>query len=131
MLRPGRRALEGLTAIHDGSQFTDHRLRLAPIRADLSQSGRHPVVATHPRTGRKHLYVSAAFTTHIPVQLTRGESDACSGCCSATSSAACFQTRIRWHRIPCWYWTAGAGQHPAIWDYYPFERWGEGASRWW
>ena len=125
---PIKRALEGLTAIHDGSQAWTAGYGSRPDPGRTYPQREHPVVATHPRTGRKHLYVNAAFTTHI-VQLTREESDALLGLLFRhIERNLAFQTRIRWHPNSLLVWDNWASQHHAIWDYYPFERWGERVS---
>ncbi|HXW84471.1 MAG TPA: TauD/TfdA family dioxygenase, partial [Candidatus Binataceae bacterium] len=49
-----RRFLRGLTAIHDGARNYEGR-RTAPERAAEFPRAEHPVVRTHPETGRKAL----------------------------------------------------------------------------
>ena len=39
-----------------------------------------------------------------------------------------FQVRIHWQPDTLLFWDNWATQHHAIWDYYPFERWGERVS---
>ena len=39
-----------------------------------------------------------------------------------------FQTRIHWTPDTLVLWDNWAVQHQAIWDYYPYERWGERIS---
>ncbi|GIR69223.1 MAG: hypothetical protein CM15mP74_04740 [Halieaceae bacterium] len=71
-LSPGMQSyLEGLTAVHDFSHgFREvspkpgGRERLADAVA-ANPPVRHPVVQTHPETGKKVLFVNALFTTHI------------------------------------------------------------------
>ena len=71
-LSPGMQSyLEGLTAVHDFSHgFRESlaepggRERLADAVA-ANPPVRHPVVQTHPETGKKVLFVNALFTTHI------------------------------------------------------------------
>ena len=66
-----QRYLEGLIAVHDFSHgFRESlaepggRERLADAVA-ANPPVRHPVVQTHPETGKKVLFVNALFTTHI------------------------------------------------------------------
>ena len=71
-LSPGMQSyLEGLTAVHNFSHgFRESlaepggRKRLADAVA-ANPPVRHPVVQTHPETGKKVLFVNALFTTHI------------------------------------------------------------------
>lgn len=70
---PLQRMLEGLTATHDlARSFPEERFSLtAEEREKLEAAKRkhppvsHPVVRTHPVTGRKGLFVSEGFTTRI------------------------------------------------------------------
>ena len=88
----------------------------------------HPVVARHPRTGRKFLYVNGAFTSHI-VQLTRKESDAILNLLYRhIERHLAFQTRIQWSENALLIWDNWASQHHAIWNYYPYDRWGDRVS---
>ena len=71
-LSPGMQSyLEGLIAVHDFSHGFRESLaepggqeRLADAVA-ANPPVRHPVVQTHPETGKKVLFVNALFTTHI------------------------------------------------------------------
>ena len=64
--------LEGLTAIHDA----DHVYR--PLFPDVDRKypcSTHPVIRTHPVTGRKLIFVNSSYVTRI-VELPKAESDA-------------------------------------------------------
>ena len=61
---PIRDLLEGLTAVHTATIFGHPEQNVA-----------HPVVRTHPDTGRKSLFVNRTFTSHL-VEVQRSESDA-------------------------------------------------------
>ena len=57
--------LVGLTAIHDSAKAHGYRAK-ATDRADIAfPASEHPVVRTHPETGRQALYVSRGFTVRI------------------------------------------------------------------
>jgi taurine dioxygenase len=125
---PVKTLLDGLTAIHDGSLAWTAGYGAKPDPGKIYPQTEHPVVATHPRTGRKFLYVNASFTSHI-VQLTRKESDAIlQFLFRHVESQLALQTRVHWHPNSLLIWDNWASQHHAIWDYYPEERWGERVS---
>ncbi len=68
--------LDGLTALHDGEQ-TYRGLYANYGVADRPEYPRaeHPVVRTHPVTGKKALYVNRGFTRFL-IGIPRDESDA-------------------------------------------------------
>lgn len=117
---PMRRLLCGLTALHDGEALyrgrygTDDRGRVYP-RAD------HPVIRTHPATGRQALFVNSFFTTRIN-ELGRAESDALLGFLFRHVETPEFSCRFRWEPNSVAFWDNRAAQHHAIWDYYPHTR---------
>jgi taurine dioxygenase len=125
---PIRHLLDGLTAIHDGSLAWTAGYGAKPDPGKSYPQTEHPVVATHPRTGRKFLYVNASFTSHI-VQVTRRESDALlQFLFRHVESQLALQTRVHWQPNSLLVWDNWASQHHAVWDYYPEERWGERVS---
>jgi taurine dioxygenase len=125
---PFKTLLDGLTAIHDGAEGWSAGYGAKPDPGKTYPASEHPVVVTHPRTGRKFLYVNQAFTTHI-VQLTRPESDAVlAALFRHVESQLAFQTRIPWTPGSLVIWDNWATQHHAVWDYYPQERRGERVS---
>jgi len=120
--------LEGLTAIHDGGLAWSAGYGAKPEPGKSFPQSEHPVVATHPVTGRKFLYVNSSFTSHI-VQLTRPESDAVLQLLFRHIEAQlAFQVRVHWTPNTLVFWDNWASQHHAIWDYFPEERWGERVS---
>lgn len=124
---PVKRLLEGLTAVHDGrcawGRYGAESTAEKPFPANA-----HPVVARHPDTGRRFLFVNETFTSHI-VELTRGESDALlQFLYRHIEGHLNFQVRVRWTPDSLVVWDNWAAQHHAVWDYFPFERWGERVS---
>jgi taurine dioxygenase len=70
-----QRFLEGLIAVHDGEFVYRGRYEGASEEGETYPRSEHPVVRTHPVSGRKVLFVNRIFTTRI-VQLAQRESDA-------------------------------------------------------
>jgi taurine dioxygenase len=72
--QPIRKLIDGLTAVHDGEKH--YRGRYGnDDRGKVYPRAEHPIVRTHPETGKKCLFVNRFFTTHI-VGLRQSESDA-------------------------------------------------------
>jgi taurine dioxygenase len=67
--------LDGLTAIHDGEVYYRGRYvdRGVDDRGKIYPRASHPVIRTHPETGRKALYVNRTLTTRIEGVSPRGE----------------------------------------------------------
>jgi taurine dioxygenase len=84
-------------------------------------SSTHPVIRTHPDSGRQALYVNRAFTTKIN-ELTRGESDALLAMLFAHIERPEFQVRFAWTENALAIWDNRCTQHFALWDYWPNER---------
>lgn len=116
-----RRLLDQLTAMHDGSQQFGDR----PIPAGYTPTiSEHPIVAQHPETGRKLLFVNPAYTSHIP-QLSQDESRALLDMLFAlVANRPALTCRVRWQPNTLVFWDNRCVQHHAIYDYYPFTRYG-------
>ncbi len=83
----------------------------------------HPVVRTHPETGRPSIYVNRAFTTGIVGM----EDDAGSAVLRRLLEHVErpeFQIRFRWEPFDVALWDNRCLQHYALWDYWPNERMG-------
>jgi taurine dioxygenase len=120
---PMRKMLAGLTAIHDSAKAHGYRAK-ATDRADLAfPSAEHPIVRTHPETGRQALYVSRSFTSHIP-QLRKHESDALLDMLYRHIETPELQCRFQWKPNSVAFWDNRSTQHHAMFDYFPHRRYG-------
>ena len=81
----------------------------------------HPVVRTHPVTGRKSIYVNAIFTSHI-AGLEPEESDALLARLVRQAQVPEYQCRFRWDKHSVALWDNRAVQHYAASDYWPQRR---------
>jgi alpha-ketoglutarate-dependent taurine dioxygenase len=121
--QPMRAWLGTLTAEHDGAPY----YRSVNARIGRDDGGKtypkavHPVVRTHPVSGRKSLFVNEMFTTHIE-GLSRDESDAVLSFLFKHVQRPEFQCRFRWQARSIAFWDNRCTQHMAIWDYWPETR---------
>lgn len=81
----------------------------------------HPVVRTHPVTGRKSLFVNATFTQYIE-GMDRAESDELLQYLYNAVKTPEFQVRFSWTRGAVAVWDNRATQHYAVADYWPSYR---------
>ena len=120
---PVKRMLHGLTATHESEHI--YRGRYADRgRNDMDidcPSAVHPVVRTHPDTGRKALFVNRTFTTRIN-ELSAAESDAVLTMLFEQAEHINHQIRFRWTLNDMAFWDNRCCMHRAIWDYWPEER---------
>ena len=110
--------LEGLTAVHDA----DHVYR--PLFPDVDKKypcNVHPVVRTHPVTGKKSLFVNQSYTTRI-VEVDKAESDAILRFLYQHVQNPNFQVRFKWKPHSVAFWDNRCTQHLATWDYFPQTR---------
>ena len=117
---PMRRMLEGLTAVHDGEGLYRGRYG-ADDRGRVYPRAVHPVIRTHPVTGRQSLFVNSFFTTRIN-ELTKNESDALLAFLFRHVETPEFSCRFRWTQNAVAFWDNRSAQHPALWDYFPHTR---------
>lgn len=116
--------IEGAVAVHDFVNFRKGMRKRGVPEAEIEAFNRqypnpeHPVVRTHPETGRKCLYVNAGFTRYI-VGMDRDESDALLAHLYAQAAIPEYQCRFRWTPNALAFWDNRASQHYAVSDYFP------------
>lgn len=123
-----KRYLEGLTAWHDMNGPMTTALRQGVVTHDryveVIKAGRrhlHPMVTTHPTTGRRALYISPTYTTHID-GLAPAESDAVLNYLHSHCQQVQFGFRHRWALGDMVLWDNRSVLHNAILDYKPHQR---------
>jgi len=122
-----RAQIDELWAVHDNEGF------LAGMRANGASDAeveamrkkfppaRHPVVRTHPVSGRKSIYVNRAFTRAIE-GMAAEESEQLLERLYHQAWIPDFQCRFRWQVDSLAFWDNRAAQHYAAADYWPAER---------
>ncbi|HEY2069163.1 MAG TPA: TauD/TfdA family dioxygenase [Rhizomicrobium sp.] len=119
--------IDGKTAMHDFGHFRTGMRKAGKSEAEIAAfdakypPAEHPVVRTHPETGRKCLYVNAGFTQYI-VGLERAESDTLLAHLYARAAIPEYQCRFRWTQHAIAFWDNRASQHYAASDYWPAVR---------
>ena len=121
--------LEGLSALHSGEMSYRDYFGTPPeaMRDGVYPKASHPVVARHPVTGRKLLFVNENFTHHIE-GLDPAESQALLDFLYRHINQPRFQCRFRWRANSVAMWDNRCTQHMALWDYYPETRAGYRAT---
>jgi taurine dioxygenase len=118
-----RDRIDGLVAVHDftkvfgglksGAEMDELREKYPPSE--------HPVVRTHPVTGRKSLYVNAGFTSHVK-GLPEEESAILLRHLYRQAAIPEYQCRFRWEVDSLALWDNRCAQHYAVSDYWPSTR---------
>jgi taurine dioxygenase len=120
-----RSFLTGLTAHHDigsGEAFrTKGGVDVFEMARQLLPDTRHPVIDTHPVTGRAYLYVNRQFTRRI-VELEPRESDALLGFLVDLAVQPNRCIRHTWTVGELCLWDERSTQHFAAADHYPARR---------
>ena len=120
---PIKTMIDGLSALHSSEhiykgRYSDRGKQDTDI--DCPEAV-HPIVRTHPDTGRKSLFVNRTFTTKI-LGLTDTESEAILAVLFEHAEHIKYQIRFRWTLNDMAFWDNRCCMHRAIWDYWPEER---------
>ena len=120
-----RKMLDGLVGVNsslkaDASRTREDRLRAAGAEHKALVAG-HPVVRTHPETGRKALYANVGHTTHFK-GLTEDESRPLLDHLFRHQVRPECTCRFRWERGSLAFWDNRCTQHNPVNDYHGFRR---------
>ena len=118
-----RDMVDDLVAVHDFTRVFGRRAspeKLAEAREKYPPA-EHPVIRTHPESGRKSIYVNVGFTSHI-VGLRPAESDQLLSYLYAQASIPEYQCRFHWEVGSFALWDNRCAQHYAVSDYWPNRR---------
>jgi len=126
-LSPGmQRLLDGLrvvntSALADVSKTREDRIRDSAQEAEREYVAEHPVVRTHPETGRKALYLSVAHTARF-TDISEEESKPLLRYLFAHSVRPEFTCRFRWSVGSLALWDNRCAMHNPINDYHGHTR---------
>lgn len=126
-LSPGmQQMLDGLRAVNssalaDVSKTREDRIRDTGTHDDREYVAEHPVVRTHPETGRKALYVNVAHTARF-VDMTEEESRPLLRFLFEHAVRPEFTCRFQWRVGSLALWDNRCAMHNPINDYHGFTR---------
>jgi taurine dioxygenase len=122
-----KKMIENTRAVHDFQNFRvlfkkteEDQAKLRKME-ELFPNPSHPVVRTHPVSGRKSIYVNPQFTLRIE-DLAQDESRAMLQVLFAQAQIPEYQFRLRWTPGTIVFWDNRSTQHYAANDYYPERR---------
>ncbi|AZE08599.1 Alpha-ketoglutarate-dependent taurine dioxygenase [Pseudomonas chlororaphis subsp. aureofaciens] len=127
--KPMKNLLQGLTATHEFiKSFPLERFGNTPEDLARWEEAKrknpplsHPVIRTHPVSGRKSLFVNEGFTTRIN-ELSDSESEVILKLLFAHATRPEFTIRWRWQTHDVAFWDNRVTQHYAVDDYRPQRR---------
>jgi len=119
--------IDDLTAIHDFVPFRIGLRKRGASEAEIEEFNKnypiaeHPVVRTHPDTGRKSLYVNCAFTIGIK-DMADEQAQPLLEMLYRQAAIPDYQCRFKWQPNSIAFWDNRATQHYAAFDYHPAVR---------
>ena len=120
---PMQKFLSDLKASHESEHFYRGRYKTESNSESKTEypSAIHPVIRTHPETGKKAIFVNKFFTTRI-LGLEPQESKFILDFLFSHIEKTEFQIRYRWNKNDMAFWDNRCTIHKALWDYFPNER---------
>jgi taurine dioxygenase len=122
-----KRMLQGLIAVNSSAKANATRTREDRMRGDAKSDAKaeyvaeHPVIRTHPETGRKALYVNSGHTVRFK-DMTEAESAPILNYLFEHLTRPEFTCRFRWQPGSLALWDNRCTQHNPINDYHGFRR---------
>ena len=119
--------VDGLVARHDFTGFRRKMIRRGATPEQVDEfnatypNPEHPVIRTHPETGRKGIYVNAAFTQEI-LGISAERSAELLNILYTQAAYPEYQVRFSWQPNSIAFWDNRSCQHYAVSDYYPDRR---------
>ena len=120
---PMQKFLSDLKASHESEHFYRGRYKTESNGESKTEypSAIHPVIRTHPETGKKAIFVNKFFTTRI-LGLEPQENKFILDFLFSHIEKTEFQIRYRWNKNDMAFWDNRCTIHKALWDYFPHER---------
>ena len=126
-----RSIIDGLEVRHDNTGFIEgmvaklgdqaHEMGLPDLLRERYPGVDHPLVRTHPETGRRALFLAGDFMRHI-VGMHPHESRALLGFLGAHMNDARFHCRWAWRLGDLAVWDERSTNHRAVGDHFPHHR---------
>jgi taurine dioxygenase len=124
-----KRMLEKMTAVHSdirvaGPQAARNQYRTTKVREDADwreNVAEHPIVRTHPETGRKGLFVNRSYTQRFS-GMTEEESRPLLEFLYSHATRPEFTCRFRWEKGSVTVWDNRCTMHIAVNDVWEFPR---------
>ncbi len=116
--------LDGAIAVHDFSVFRNQMIKDGKTEEEIDEFNkkfpkpRHPVIRTHPNTGKKSIYVNIAFTEYIE-NFSEKESKRMLSYLYNQIKIPEYQCRFKWEKDSIAFWDNRSCQHYAVSDYWP------------
>ena len=107
--------LAGLGAVHNGSGFRRTGTKQQVAELEQNETTTHPVIRTHPETGRKAIFVNSGFTRHIEGMKPK-ESAALLSFLYEHLSSPDFTCRFHWRKNSIAMWDNRCTQHRVLAD---------------